>query len=111
MILPAYINVNINGIPAISSQSVTVTATEVKFDFLNHRNVGLPFRGLIIVRFNQLIPTGTTGTLPIVFTTEGGNAQNLIDNVGANVTASDITGIGIRLCWFESSTNTLQLIA
>lgn len=49
MLLPTYINVNRGGIPAISSLSVTVTANEVQFDFNNHRNIGAPFRGLLIV--------------------------------------------------------------
>ena len=74
MLLPAYINVNVNGIPALKSLSVTVTATQVQFDFNNHRNVGSPFRGLIVINLAQAIPTGTTATLPIVFTSNGGNA-------------------------------------
>nr|DAM35282.1 MAG TPA: hypothetical protein [Bacteriophage sp.] len=49
MLLPGYINVNTGGIPALKSLSVTVTATDVKFDFNNHRNVGRPFRGLLII--------------------------------------------------------------
>lgn len=52
MLLPTYINVNRGGIPAISSLSVNVTTTEVQFDFNNHRNIGTPFRGLLIVRLN-----------------------------------------------------------
>lgn len=55
MLLPTYINVNRGGIPAISSLSVNVTTTEVQFDFNNHRNIGTPFRGLLIVRLNQAI--------------------------------------------------------
>lgn len=105
MLLPTYINVNRGGIPAISSLSVTVTANEVQFDFNNHRNIGAPFRGLLIV-----IPAGTTTTLPIVFTSGGGNAQKLTGYNGADITVSQIPGTGIYLCWFEHSTNTLQLL-
>lgn len=87
MLLPTYINVNRGGIPAISSLSVTVTANEVQFDFNNHRNIGAPFRGLLIVRLNQAIPAGTTTTLPIVFTSGGGgNAQKLTGYNGADIT-------------------------
>lgn len=111
MILPTYINVNRNGIPAVSSLSVNVTATEVQFDFNNHRNIGAPFRGLLIIRLNQQIPAGTTTTLPIVFTSEGGNSQNLTTYNGANVTVADISGTGVYICWFESQTGTLQLIS
>ena len=53
MIIPTYISVNKNGIPTVKSLSVNVTSTEVQFDFNNHRNIGLPFRGLIIVNLAQ----------------------------------------------------------
>ena len=110
MLLPGYINVNVNGIPAIRSLSVNVTATEVQFDFNNHRNVGSPFRGLLIVNLAQSIPTGTTATLPIVFTSGGGNSRNVTNVGGANATVADITGTGVYLMWIENSTNTLQLL-
>ena len=110
MILPTYINVNRGGIPAISSVSVTVTSTAVQFDFNNHPNIGSPFRGLLIVRLNQAIPSGTTSTLPIVFTSGGGNPKNLTGFNGSDITVSQISGTGIYLCWYESSTDTLQLL-
>ena len=91
-LLPTFINVNVNGIPALRSLGVTVTATDVRFDFNNHRNVGAPFRGLIIINLAQAIPTGTTGTLPVLFTSDGGNAQPLTTINGDAVTAADITG-------------------
>lgn len=110
MILPAYINVNINGIPTLRSLSVTVTTTNVQFDFNNHRNVGRPYRGLLIVNLAQAIPTGTTTTLPIVFTTGGGNEQTLVGKNNTPITVAEITGTGVYLLWYESQTNTLQLI-
>lgn len=109
-LLPTFINVNVNGIPTLRSLSVSVTANDVRFDFNNHQNVGSPFRGLIIINLAQVIPTGTTGTLPVVFTSDGGNAQNLTTLNGNPVTASDITGSGIFLVWFENQTSTLQLL-
>lgn len=109
-LLPTFINVNVNGIPALRSLGVTVTATEVRFDFNNHRNVGSPFRGLIIINLAQAIPDGTTGTLPVVFTSDGGNSQPLTTFDGEAVTAADIAGTGIYLVWFENSTSTLQLL-
>lgn len=111
MILPAYINVNQTGIPALRSLSVTVSTTNVAFDFNNHRNVGRPFRGLLIINLAQLIPTGTTDTLPIVFTSGGGNPQPVTGKNGEAITVADIEGTGIYLMWYESQTNTLQLIA
>ena len=109
-VLPTRINVNQLGIPTVSSNAVSVGTTQVAFDFTNHATIGQPFRGLVIVRLNQSIPTGTTGTLPIIFTSEGGNAQPLTTYNGDAVTVADVAGTGIFLVWFESSTNTLQLL-
>lgn len=110
MIVPTYINVNINGIPTVRSLSVNVTSTEVQFDFNNHRNIGSPFRGLIVVNLAQAIPSGTTTTLPIVFTSQGANPTTLTGYNGNAITVADIKGTGIYLVWHESQTNTLQLV-
>ena len=108
-LLPLYINVNRNGIPALRSLSVSVTATDVRFDFNNHTNIGNPYRGLLIINLAQAIPSGTT-TLPIVFTSAGGNVQPITKIGGVAVTAADITGSGIYIAWFDHSTSTLQLL-
>lgn len=109
-ILPFYINVNRGGIPALRSLSVSVTTSDVRFDFNNHRNVGSPFRGLLVINLAQAVPDGTTTTLPIIFTSDGGNAQSLTTFNGEAVTVADISGTGIYLAWYESSTDTLQLL-
>lgn len=109
-LLPFYINVNVNGIPALRSLSVTVGTADVRFDFNNHRNVGRPFRGLIIINLAQAIPAGTTDTLPIIFTSDGGNAQPLTKQNGEAATVADIPGTGVYVVWFESQTNTLQVV-
>lgn len=110
MLLPAYINVNQSGIPALRSLSVTVGTADVRFDFNNHRNVGRPFRGLLVVNLAQLIPAGTTATLPIVFTSGGGNVAEVTTLNGDPVTVADIPGTGIYLFWYESQTDSLQLL-
>lgn len=110
MIIPTYISVNKNGIPTVKSLSVNVTSTEVQFDFNNHRNIGLPFRGLIIVNLAQQIPSGTTTTLPIVFTSENSNIIPLLGYNNTPITVADIKGTGIYLVWHESQTGVLQLI-
>lgn len=110
MLLPAYINVNQSGIPSIRSLSVTVGTNDVRFDFNNHRNVGSPFRGLLIVNLAQLIPTGTTTTLPIKFTSGSGSVAEVTTFNGTSVTVADIPGTGIYLFWYESQTDSLQLL-
>ena len=110
MLLPAYINVNQSGIPAIRSLSVTVGTNDVRFDFNNHRNVGRPFRGFLIVNLAQAIPAGTTDTLPIVFTSGGGNVAEVTTFNGNPVTVANIPGTGIYVFWYESQTDSLQLL-
>ena len=94
MIVPTFITVN-GGIPTLSSNSVSVGTTNVSFDFTSHRNVGRPYRGLVIVRLAQAIPTGTTATLPIQFTSDGGSAQAVTTFNGDPVTVADIPGTGV----------------
>lgn len=110
MLLPFNINVNVNGIPCLRSIGVSVNTTDVRFDFNSHQNVGRPFVGLVVVQLAQAIPTGTTATLPIVFTTNGGNAANLTTFNGEDVTVADIAGIGVFLVWVDSQSGAVQLL-
>ncbi len=110
MLLPFNINVNVNGIPCLRSTAVTVSTTEVRFDFNSHANVGRPFVGIVAVQLAQAIPTGTTTTLPVVFTTNGGNAANLTTYDGEDVTVADIAGTGIYLVWVDSQSGVVQLL-
>lgn len=110
MLLPFNINVNRGGIPCLRSTAVTVSTTEVRFDFNSHQNVGRPFVGIIVVQLAQAIPDGTTGTLPVTFTTDGGNAANLTTLNGENVTAADITGSGVFLVWVNTQSGDVQLL-
>lgn len=111
MLLPAYINVNRAGIPALRSTAVTVTANDVRFDFNSHPNVGRPFAGLIVINLAQTIPAGTTDTLPIVFTTNGGSAANVTIAGGNNLTVADFSGSGVYVVWVETQSGTVQLIS
>lgn len=110
MLLPFNINVNVNGIPCLRSTSVTVGANDVRFDFNSHQNVGRPYVGLVIVQLAQPIPTGTTTTLPIVFTTGGGNPATLTTYNGTDVTVADIAGTGVFLVWVDTQTGVVQLL-
>jgi hypothetical protein len=92
MFVPAFLTVN-GGIPTLSSNSVVVGTTAVSFDFTNHRNVGRPYRGLVIIRLAQEIPAGTTDTLPIQFTSAGNNAQPVTTFNGAAVTVARLATI------------------
>lgn len=110
MLLPFNINVNVNGIPALRSTAINVNTTDVRFDFNSHPNVGRPFVGVIAVQLAQSIPTGTTATLPIVFTTEGGNPATLTTYNGEEVTVADILGTGVYHVWVDSQSGVVQLL-
>ena len=110
MLLPFNINVNVNGIPCLRSTAVTVNTNDVRFDFNAHRNVGRPFVGIVVVQLAQVIPAGTTTTLPIVFTTGGGNPANLTTYNGDDVTVADVAGTGVYLVWVDTQSGVVQIL-
>ena len=101
--------VNINGIPTIKSQSVTVTDTTVDFKFLPDFD-RRPFRGWILVYLSEAIPEGTTATLPIRFSMAG-VTSNVTMAGGANLTVADLAGTGVYLVYYDRMTDTLQILS
>lgn len=106
--IPAIYLANKRGIPRMESTGVTVNTANVAYTFRAH-NFTTEFNGLVIIRINSAIPTGTTGTLPVVFTSERGT-QQLTTIGGVDVTAADITGTGIYLCYYDQSSSILQVL-
>jgi hypothetical protein len=100
--------VNINGIPTIQSQSVTVSDTSVDFKFRPDWD-RRPFRGLILVYLSEAIPTGTTATLPIRFSMAG-TTSNVTLAGGENLTVGDLPGVGVYLLYYDRLADTLQLL-
>lgn len=105
---PIFYYANRVGIPRIESQSVTVGTSDVAFSFSSDIRFSRNYSGLVLVKLNQSIPTGTTTTLPVVFTSTVGGAKPLTGKGGAAVTVADITGTGIYLVYYENGT--LQLM-
>lgn len=105
-----YTWVNRNGSAAVASQGVTVNTDNVVFSFRNHAFVSVNYRGTVFVNLRQSIPTGTTGTLPVLFETNG-VTQAVTKFNGAALTVADIAGTGVYQFWFERDTNTLQLMS
>lgn len=104
--IPAIFMANIGGIPRVESTSVVVGTESVVFSFrtLNYPRVR-NFNGIVLVRLNQPIPTGTTATLPIVF-----NSQAVTTYNGEPLTVADVAGTGVYLFYYDSASGTLQLI-
>lgn len=95
---------------ALRSLAVNVTTTDVQFVFRNRPGVRGYFGGLY-VDLAQAIPTGTTGTLPIVFTSEGGTPTAVVGLDNEPVTVAQIAGTGIYHLFYDSATGRLQLLS
>ena len=104
-----FVNVttNVNGIPYLRTNGVTVGTETVDFS-LGFRRI--PPVGYLTVNIADTIPTGTTGTLPVRFTLNG-NTRNLTYFAGDNVTAADLTGPGIVTVFYDWYNGVLQIIS
>ena len=101
--------VNRRGSAAIGSTGVQVNTDNVVFTFKDHAFVNANYRGTIFVNLMQAIPTGTTGTLPILFETNG-TTQAVTNFYLVVFFFFDVAGTGVNQFWFERDTNTLQLM-
>ena len=97
---------NMNGIPRLESNSVSVNTANVVFTFTNPgpRFIN-EYNGLVLLKFNQIIPTGTTGTLPILI-----NNQEIITYNSTVLTVTNFKGTGMYLAYYDSGNKTLQII-
>ena len=85
--------VNTRGIPTIESTGVSVTTDAV-----------------LLVKINQEIPSGTTTTLPIRFTSEIGGINSVTTFNGANLTVAGLPGTGVYLFYYDRLTDVLQVM-
>ena len=101
--------VNTRGIPVIATTDVTVNTDNVTFTFPNHAFVNTAYRGIVFIKIEQTIPTGTTTTLPIYFQTNGSSIA--VTKVASDpVTVADIAGTGVYQVYYDKTSNTLQLM-
>ena len=91
------VTTNVNGIPYLSTNGVSVTDESVDFA-LGFRRI--PKIGKIAIRVTTAIPDGTTATLPVRFTLNG-STRNLTFFGGTNVTVADLAGAGVIEAWFD----------
>ncbi len=95
--------VNVNGIPCINSTGVAVSTANVTYSFDNSREI--PFAGLVLVRLQQAVPTGTTATLPVLF-----GSVPLTGFNGDPITVANLSGTGIYIVYYNSRSRLLQLL-
>lgn len=98
---------NSNGIAYLRTTGVTVNTDTVDFS-LGFRRI--PAVGYITINIADIIPEGTTGTLPVRFTLNG-NTRNLTYFGGTNVTAADLTGTGVITVFYSWYDGMLQMIS
>ena len=85
------ITTNAGGIPYLSSTNVTINTETV--------DIAMGFRriqpvGYLTIFINDVVPTGTTATLPVTLTLNGTTRPLLLPN-GNAVTAADLIGVNI----------------
>lgn len=100
---------NRNGIPLMESSAITVNDTNVTFTLTNRSFRWLNDKGLMLFRLNQSIPTGTTATLPILFSSNT-FTQPLTNIGGTPITVAQIPGPGVYLIYYDKDANLLQLM-
>ena len=101
------VTTNVNGVPYLRTTGVSVNTETVDFS-LGFRRIS-PV-GYITVNIADIIPEGTTGTLPVRMTLNG-NTRNVTFFGGDNVTAADLTGTGIIMMFYDWYSGILQLIS
>lgn len=99
------ITTNVNGIPYLATNGVSVSDESVDFA-LGFRRI--PKIGKVAIRIADAIPTGTTATLPVRFTLNG-NTRPLTYFGGDAVTAGDVVGTGVIEVWFDWFLGIFQL--
>lgn len=100
-----YFYANIRGIPRLEADSVSISTTEVTYNFSPHKFINANFSGLILFKLPKY--TAPTTTVPIVFNTNG-KTQALTTYDGAAVTSAQLNTSGIYLTYYENGV--LQLI-
>ena len=110
--IPAYYLANRAGIARIASTGVNVTTTGVTINFANHGYLNSPYRGLVIVKLTTPIPTGTTATLPVQFSSGTAASTVAPTKLGAQpITVADLPGAGIYLFYYDNVDGTLQQVS
>lgn len=87
----ANVTTNAGGIPYLSSTNITIGTETV--------DIALGFRriqpvGHLTIFIEDIIPTGTTGTLPVTLTLNGTSRALTLPN-GTPVTAAELIGVNI----------------
>lgn len=99
--------VNRGGSLLLPTTAIAVSTSAVTFSLPPFR-AGSAF-GTLYINITEAIPTGTTATLPIVFSANG-STQAATKYNGEALTVADIAGTGVYQFFYNRVDNTLQLL-
>ena len=108
MFNPIFFLSNRNGIPRLTTSAINVSTTAVTFTLPSNNIFYANFNGLILLKMEQEIPTGTTTTIPIILASNAGPKTVTVLG-GADWTVADYQ-TGVHLAYYESNTGILQLL-
>lgn len=100
---------NRNGIPMIETNQVTVNTDDVILTLPNRVFRWLNDKGVVLVRLNQQIPTGTADTLPILFSAND-FTQPLTNVGGEAITVAQFPATGVYVVYYDKDSNLMQLL-
>lgn len=97
---------NRSGIPRFESNSVSVGTASVVYSFTDAGTYfNNNFCGLVLLKFQNVIPSDTTTTLPVYI-----NSTPVKTYGDADLTVAGFNGTGIYLAYYDGSSRTLQLL-
>lgn len=97
---------NRNTIPSVN---VTVGTENVTIEIPNHSFYRRNYVGSFFLNLRTPIPSGTTGTLPVLIGTNG-DTRPLMETEGVPVTAANLAGAGIYEIHYNKYTDELYLV-
>lgn len=101
--------VNRRGIPLIETSSITVNDDNVVFTLPDRAFRFLNDKGILLFRLNQVIPTGTTDTLPVLMSVN--DFTQPITNVGGEaITVAQMANAGVYCLYYDKDANLMQLL-
>ena len=100
---------NRGGIPIVTA-TPTVGTADVQISLPNNVFRFLGTKGFVVLSIPAPVPTGTTGTLPVLVEVNG-QTRPLVSTTETALTAADVIGMTAMLILFDKSENKLQVLS
>lgn len=105
--IPGQDRANFNTLPVVDVQ---VNSDNVTLELPNGAYRNRPYVGGFYINLRTAIPSGTTGTLPVLIGTNG-DTRPLVTYNGTAVTVGNLAGTGIYLIHYNKYTNEVFLVS